>query len=126
MNKNEDNNGTVNAVETVVKKQRGRPANPNAFRTIRLDANNRPMGKGASKIGSTVKCVDVQRSVKNSEFNYSTTSFANERTMTIPARAKANKPRKAKTAVTVTKTSPQENPETETVNTVTNPLTVVA
>ena len=73
---NTDNTQTM--VETKVEK-RGRKRNPALLRTIYLNADNTPRTKGAPKVGSSIKAVDVQYSVKNSEFNYQTTPFTNER-----------------------------------------------
>lgn len=85
-------NQVVTDAAPVTQKVRGRKRNPANIRTIYLNADNTPRKKGAPKVGSQVKAVDVQWSVKNNEFNYNTTPFTNERMVTISER----QPRKAK------------------------------
>ena len=75
-----------NAGAVINKRSVGRPRSENCVRTIYLTADKTPRSKGAPKPGMEVLAIDVQRSIKNSEFNYLTTPFTNERTVIVPAR----------------------------------------
>ena len=125
-NKNETNE-TVNAVETVSRSP-GRPRDNAKLRPIRLDSQNRPMGKGAPKLGE-VRVVWVQRAIKNSEFNFETTPIARSETIMVGPRNKSNKPRKPRklraskvTTVTINRSTFNENGVEET-QTIVTPTT---
>ena len=78
----------VNAPAVINKKKVGRPVNPLCIRTIFLNADKTPRGKGSPRPLSEIVAIDVQRSVKNSEFKYGVTPQTNERTIIVPARQK--------------------------------------
>jgi hypothetical protein len=98
MNTNQNVNQIGAAGETVavIQKQRGRPRSATCLRQIRLDADNKPVSRGAPKVGSEIKVAVVQRAVKNSEFVYGKTP-AEIKTIVIGAR----QPRKPKVVVQV-------------------------
>lgn len=113
MNENE-NNGTVNAVET---KQRGRKRDENRLRPVFLNEDGTVRGKGARPVGKTIRAAFVQTSVKNSEFNINTTPIHHFEDVVVPARNY-----KPKANVTVNTATQNETVEPTPVETVGNPV----
>ena len=114
----ETNVGATAETGAVINKRSvGRPRLDSCVRTIYLTAEKTPRLKGAPVPGSQVLAVDVQRSIKNSEFDYLTTPFTNERVVTVAARVYKSKPlveviqpQKTVVEATIQESSVVENP----------------